>query len=228
MKESAEISVSSLPEKRNKAALWRNLAFIVGIGVFTFMVYKIGLHVIWDNIKQTRWWFFAIIGVWGLVYFVNTIAWYSIIRSGGDQKQKVPFFSVMKYTISGYALNYVTPFGLAGGEPYRIMELRRYMDTERATASVILYAMMHVCSHFFFWLTAVVLIAWFVPVSLGISLVLTGIVTACLFLIFLFFQGSMSGFVVNLFRILGKLPIVGKKFVQLSLDSRERLLLIAN
>lgn len=226
MKESVEISVNDLPEKRNKAVLWRNLAFALGIGVFTFMVYKIGLNIIWDNIKQTGWWFFAIIGVWGLVYIVNATAWYSIIRSGS--KSPVPFKSVLKYTVSGYALNYVTPFGLAGGEPYRIMELRRYTDTESATASVILYAMMHVCSHFFFWLTAVVLIAWFVPVSLGISLVLTGIVVACLFLIFLFFRGYRDGLVVKLFRILGRFPIIGKKIEKLSPQTRERLALIDN
>ncbi|MEG1903426.1 MAG: lysylphosphatidylglycerol synthase transmembrane domain-containing protein [Bacteroidales bacterium] len=185
MKESVEISLTdSMPVKSNKTTLWRNIAFIFGISALLFMVYKIGMDVIWDNVKQTGWWFVGIISVWALVYLINTLAWYVIIRE--DSAEKVPFRKVFKFTVSGYALNYVTPMGLAGGEPYRIMELKRYMSTEKATANVILYAMMHVCSHFFFWLTGAVLIAWLVPVSVKVSVALTCMVVGCIVLIVLF------------------------------------------
>lgn len=225
MKESAEISITaSSPVKTNKTVLWRNIAFAFGISALLFMVYKIGPDIIWDNVKQTGWWFFAIIGVWGVVYLVNTLAWYVIIRE--DATEKVPFRKVFKFTVSGYALNYVTPMGLAGGEPYRIMELRRYMTTEKATANVILYAMMHVCSHFFFWLTAAVLIAWLVPVSVGVSIALTVIVCSCIVLIFLFFKGYKKGLVVRLSRIAERLPFIGKKVRNMKDSTRERLDLI--
>lgn len=221
MKESAEISVNELPAKPNRSTLWRNLAFVLGASVLLFMIYKIGIHAIWDHIKQVGWWFFAIIGVWGVVYFINTLAWYSIIHE--DETTRIPFWRVMQFTISGYALNYVTPMGLAGGEPYRIMELRRYMSTEKATAAVILYAMMHVCSHFFFWVTAAVLMAWLVDVSMMISIILTGIVIVSLALIFLFFRGYREGLVVKLFRILGKVPFLGKKINNIKPETREKL-----
>lgn len=227
MKESVEISITdSSPVKSNKTTLWRNVAFIFGISALFFMVYKIGVDVIWDNVKQTGWWFAGIILIWGLVYMVNTLAWYVIVKE--DTTEKIPFYMMFKFTVSGYALNYVTPMGLAGGEPYRIMELRRYMSTEKATGNVILYAMMHVCSHFFFWLTGAVLIAWLVPMSLGISIALTIMVTTCIVLIVLFFRGYKEGLVVKMSRIGGKLPFVGKKIRNMQDSTRERLILIDN
>ncbi|MEG1585831.1 MAG: lysylphosphatidylglycerol synthase transmembrane domain-containing protein [Bacteroidales bacterium] len=227
MKESAEISITaSSPVKSNKTLIWRNIAFAFGISALLFMVYKIGMDVIWDNLKQTGWWFGAIIGVWGVVYLINALSWYIIIRE--DTTEKIPFLAVFKFTVSGYALNYITPMGLAGGEPYRIMELRRYMPTEKATANVILYAMMHVCSHFFFWLTAAILIAWLVPVSVAVSIALTVIVTACIVLIILFFRGYKQGLVIRLTRIAGNLPFIGKKIRNMKESTRDRLTLIDN
>ena len=125
--------------------------------------------------------------------------------------------------ISGYALNDITPRGLAGGEPYRMFELKKNVSTEKATSSVILYAMMHVCSHFFFWLTTIVLIAWCIPVSISVSIVMSIIVVVCLVLIFLFFRGYKKGLVVTITRIFGKVPFLGKKIRNLKPATIERL-----
>ncbi|MDO5572106.1 MAG: lysylphosphatidylglycerol synthase transmembrane domain-containing protein [Bacteroidales bacterium] len=223
MKEFVDTSIQNAAPKENKASLWRNIAFILGLSVLVFMIYKIGIDQIWNNIKSVGPWFALIIGVWGVVYIINTIAWYSIIKS---ENAYVPFFKVMKFTISGYALNYVTPMGLAGGEPYRIMELRRYIGTERATASVILYAMMHVCSHFFFWLSAAMLVAWTVKASPMLSIILTCIVATSLVLIFIFFRGYRKGLVVKLFRLLSKVPFLKKKINNLSPETKAKVELI--
>jgi uncharacterized protein (TIRG00374 family) len=209
---------------KHKSTLWRNFAFIFGAAALGFMIYAIGLDAILDNIAKTGWWFAAIIGVWGVTYLLNTMSWYAIIRS--NTSAHVPFASLYRLTVAGYALNYVTPFGLAGGEPYRIMELRRFMPTVDATASVILYVMMHVCSHFFFWLTGMVLIACFVPMSAVLQSALIISVGACLLLIFLFFRGYRKGVVMKLTRLGEKVPFVGKKLRAMSPEARERLELI--
>ena len=77
-----------------------------------------------------------------------SVSWYIIIRSGG--KTGFSFVRLYKFTVTGFALNYVTSCWLMGGEPYRIMELKPYIGIERATSSVILYVMMHIFPTFAF------------------------------------------------------------------------------
>ena len=57
----------------------RNLAFLVGLSILCFMITKIGVHNIFDNLRQTGWWFFAIIGVWGIGYILNALDRKSVV-----------------------------------------------------------------------------------------------------------------------------------------------------
>lgn len=225
MNESAEVSVNESTPNSTKTPLWRNIVFLFGILVFCYMLYAIGVDQIMDHIRSARYWFVPIVGIWGIVYLMNALSWHAIIKVI-EPASNIPFYQVLKFTVSGFGLNYITPFGLAGGEPYRIMELRRYMKTEHATASVILHVMMHICSHFFFWLTAVLLISWLVPVSTSVSMVLSGIVVVCCGVIFLFFRGYKNGLVVRLFAIFERLPIIGQKVTNMDPARRAKLVLI--
>lgn len=102
------------------------------------------------NLRRAGMWLPAVVGLWIIIYLFNTLSWYIIIRDG-KKGTPIPFWKVYKLTVSGFALNYATPVGLMGGEPYRIMELTPYVGASKATSSVILYVMMHIFSHFCFW-----------------------------------------------------------------------------
>ena len=72
-----------------------------------------------------------------------------------------------------------------GGEPYRIMELKPYIGIERATSSVILYVMMHIFSHFCFWLSSVLLYVCLYPVGWMMGIILGAITVFCLLIVIL-------------------------------------------
>lgn len=224
MKEYANTLLTKSPSRIKKSpALFRNVALIVGLVALAGMIWGIGAETILKNIEDVGWNFVWIILVWMGVYLLNAISWRFIIRDETTQDSGLSFWHILKYTISGYAINYATPMGLAGGEPYRIMELRRYIGTEKATSSVILYAMMHVVSHFFFWLFAVVLILSFVPVSNWIFILMTSVFVVCSVLIYIFFRGYRKGMVVKFFRILEHIPYIRRLVLRMSDEKRQRL-----
>ena len=208
-----------------KAKRLRNILLIVGLLLLSIMVYKIGVDVIIVNILRTKWWFFAIIGIWIPIYMLNAWSW-RIIINDDEHKGKISFWATLKLTISGYALNYITPGGLVGGEPYRVMELRESVGTHKATSSVIAYAMMHFLSHFFFWLLAILLALFFLPMKSGLMIALSAVFAGCMALIFLFFRGYKKGLIVKLFNALQKIPVVKKRARKFVLKNGEGLQLI--
>lgn len=119
---------------------------------------------IWRYLKQAGIYFPLILGLWLVVYWVNTISWWLIINDEGRVKG-LSFWRVYKLTVSGFALNYTTPCGLMGGEPYRIMELKPFTGVSKATSSVILYVMMHIFSHFWFWFLSTFLYIALYPIG---------------------------------------------------------------
>ena len=110
--------------------------------LFTFDVSFVEL---WQHLCHAGYWLIPIIGVWILIYGINAWAWWCIIKGNVGGVPPVSFATIYRLTISGYALNYATPVGGLGGEPYRIMELSKYIDNQHATSSVILYASDTVC-----------------------------------------------------------------------------------
>lgn len=178
------------------------------------LTFQVSFVEMWNHIKHAGYWIFAILGMWIILYVMNALTWRIIIKGSGPCN--VPFWKLYKVTISGFALNYATPVGLMGGEPYKIMELSPYIGPERATSSVLLFAMMHIFSHFWFWLTAVVLYYIFVPLDAMMAIVLPLIAVFSIAGIYLFVRGYRNGMVVKVLRLVSKVPGCrkwGKRFI---------------
>lgn len=202
---------------------FRNIFLAFGIVAVIIMMFTFDMdyNELWNNVRRAGYYFPLIVLLWVFVYLLNATSWYQIIRDG--KKTYVPFWRVYKLTISGFALNYVTPVGLMGGEPYRIMELKPFIGLERATSSVILYVMMHISSHFCFWISSVILYVCFYPINIYMGIVLGFITLFCLFFIILFVRGYRSGMAVAFVRTCGKIPFLKKYAVQFAEKYSERL-----
>ena len=159
---------------------YRNLFFIVGMVLLVAMLCSLDMSwsEIWHNVCRAGYWLPLNIALWAFIYLMNAASWHIIIND--KEHTRVPFGKVYQLTISGYVLNYVTPLGLLGGEPYRVMELSPYVGRAKAASSVILYSMMHVFSHFWFWLLGVVLFAIAYPMDWGLGILLGVIASVCL------------------------------------------------
>lgn len=202
---------------------YRNIFLAFGIIAVMIMIFTLDMDYqeLWVNLKRAGGYLPLILLLWLFIYLINATSWYIIICSGG--KPKFSFIRLYKYTVTGFALNYVTPVGLMGGEPYRIMELKPYIGVERATSSVILYVMMHIFSHFCFWLSSILLYIYLYPVGWVMGVILGSITLFCLLITVLFIKGYQHGMAVAFVRLGSRLPFLKKKVIGFAEVHREQL-----
>lgn len=188
-----------------------NLFFVLGTVavVIMFFSFDVSFAELWGDIRRAGYWLAAILGLWLFLYTLNALSWRVIICGSGPCT--VSFRRLLRLTITGFALNYTTPCGLLGGEAYRIMELSRNIGVNRATSSVVLFAMMHIFSHFWFWITGIAVYLLlgglgYVPLNWGTWTVIGLTILFCSGGIYLFLKGYRNGMVAALIRFLGKLP----------------------
>lgn len=206
----------------------RNIFF--AIGVVAIVVMLLTFDVSWGdilaNLRRAGWWFAGVVLIWVPIYLINAWSWNVIINQGVRGRHTLPFSRVFRLTISGYALNYVTPVGVLGGEPYRIIELTPYLGAARATSSVILYMMMHIFSHFLFWAFGIALYLLMYArfgVSFGMLVLLSAAAAFCALGIYFFVKGYRNGLAMKTLRILGRLPFVGRRLRRFSHEKRETI-----
>ena len=189
---------------------YQNGFFIFGIVVLVIMISQLNFHQVWEGLQHAGYWSLAVVALWAALYLLNTSAWYIIIHSQPRQPAQCPvsFAWLYKITVSGFALNYATPGGFMGGEPYRIMSLSPMIGTERASSSVILYAMTHIFSHFWFWLLSIFLFIFIQPVNAILGMLLAIIGTFCLLGIWFFISGYRTGLANRVMNILKHIPLL--------------------
>jgi hypothetical protein len=191
-----------------------NLFFFLGLAAVVVMLFTFDVSFIelWDHLCHAGYWMVPIVGVWIFVYGINAMSWQEVIRGNIPDGTPMPsFWRIFRLTITGYALNYATPVGGLGGEPYRIMELSKNIDKQHATSSVILYAMMHIFAHFWLWFTSVFIYLLLaavgdLPMTPVLAVVLGIIVVFCLIAFYLFSRGYKNGLVVRVLGWVGKIP----------------------
>jgi uncharacterized protein (TIRG00374 family) len=197
---------------------YQNIFFIIGLIVLVLMVTQLNFDEVYEGVQRAGYWFLAVVALWAVLYIFNTAAWWLIINSqsapaSDKQPSHVSFLWLYKITVSGFALNYATPGGLMGGEPYKIMSLSSKIGTERATSSVILHTMTHIFSHFWFWLISCVLFVMTEPLNVLTSSILVMVTLFCLTAIWFFIKGYKKGIARTVMTILSHIPFI-KKWAQ--------------
>ncbi|MCR4583053.1 MAG: flippase-like domain-containing protein [Prevotella sp.] len=206
---------------KRRAVKWskqrlNNLFFVIGIlaVVVMMLTFEVSFIELWHHLCHAGYWLIPILGVWVIIYGLNALSWRQIIISNCEGGRDVSWWRIYQMTITGYALNYATPVGGLGGEPYRIMELSRYVSKQHATSSVILYAMMHMFAHFWFWFISIFIYLALAAVGnlplTPVTWITLGIIAVfCLIAFYLFSRGYRKGLVVKTIRWIGKIPGCG-------------------
>ena len=201
----------------------RNIFFLFGViaVVVMFFTLDVSLTDMWKCICQARGWIVAVFLLWVPLYLMNALTWRIILKGTG--KCVVPYALLFKLTISGFALNYATPAGLMGGEPYKILELSPYVGRERATSSVLLFSMMHIFSHFWYWFAASLLYMLLLDVSSAMFCVLLFMMFFSLCGVYLFLKGYRNGMVVKILNVISCIPGLKNRMTRFMRTHRNEL-----
>ncbi|MFV0470764.1 MAG: lysylphosphatidylglycerol synthase transmembrane domain-containing protein [Paludibacteraceae bacterium] len=202
--------------------IFRDYFFVVGLAILLFMAYKLGFATIWNNLKQTGWWFLPIFAVWIVVYFFNALSLDIIIGGRKNETRNVSVWKIFRLTISAYAINYITPLAI-GGEPYKALKLKENVGVHKATTSVLLYVMMHYVSHFLFWMLSVPLFLIILPVIPAfLKIILWGMIVGSLVLIYWGYTVYTKGIINKALSLASKFPFFGKKIKIYKEKNQER------
>jgi len=203
---------------RVKHTIWKVILSVVCFGLLVWMVWQADPGLLWQTLCQMP----EAIGlcclVWGVGYLLNALSFGQVLRGvAGMDDQVSDYGETWRLTVTGYALNYITPFGLLGGEPYRILALRPRMGGERSTQAVVLYSMTHVASHLLFWSIACVLVSISLPRMGGVERIcLMAFLTVCLMAIVLFGYLYRRGIAPRFLRRWVKWPLLPPSPITLS------------
>lgn len=180
---------------------------LAGAAILTLLLSRIGLAALADDIARTGWWLLPITLIYLPVYALNALAWHLTLAS---ERGRPPFPRLLAITISGFAINYLTPVVSLGGEPYKVAAIASQVGGRRATSSVIVFTMLHAFSHLLIWLTAVAgaLVALRPPPALAAVLVVLGVVLAAL-TVFIFAR-HRKGVLEGLVDLLGRVPFLDR------------------
>ena len=191
--------------------IYRIIFFLIGLGGIGVMLWQSDLaHAPWDRLltPSTLLFLAGLLGLWLVIYIVHVISYYVIL---GKEGKKIPALSMFKICFSGFALNSVTPAGLVGGEPYRIMALKKYCSTEKASSATLTFSLFYVVGHVAMWLTGAAV--YFATGAFGepvidTLIIMTAIVTSAILVIF--FLSKKRGFVRPAMALLTKIPLIKK------------------
>lgn len=186
---------------------YKIILFLVGIAIFTYLVLDFGIDNILTNFYKTGWYFVPVVGVWAFVYLFNAFAWRLII---GNANPQISFLKIISITISGFALNYITPSVAVGGEPYRIVELKESLGTSKAVSVTLLYTMIHILSSFVFWMLIILLALVMLPLTSATKITLIVILLAFSAVVYFFITRHKKGVVKSLLNITLKIPVIKK------------------
>lgn len=194
---------------------YQNIFFIFGVTILAIMIAKLDLAEVMTGIRSTGYSFFEVVLLWAGLYMINTLTWYLIIQAGSKQvsekRKKISYLWLYKINVSGFALNYATPGGLMGGEPYKIIMLSPKIGTAQASSSVILYTMMHIFSHLWFWLLSVGLFLLTRQADTVTAIILTLTTAGCSMVIWFFLKGYKKGLAFRALNLLKHLPLIKRK-----------------
>lgn len=177
----------------------------VGLLLFAYLILRIGVGVVLENVSRFGTWFAAILIVGACWLFFQACAW-SIIQNA--YFQKVPFFRLFRVRIIGDALNILLPSASLGGDAARAYLIKGNVPLKEGIPSVLFDKTVEFVASTIFLAVGLLLGAIFIRMPEGLlapTFICLAVMTVGLVLLIFF---SVRGFYGIVLRISGVIPKV--------------------
>jgi len=182
------------------------ISIIIGLAVFIFFIYKTGPDAIKLIIQNINWIYFSIfILIAFSTYIFTTLRW-KIILEG--YKKRIPFWTLFKQVLAGYAVSYVTPAARIGGEPVRAYMLNKEsgVNIKTGMASIIIDRFVELTGALLLAILGIILLIYFPGVPLSLKITLSVIVGIGFIILSAFYYRTVTkthsfSSIFNLFRL---------------------------
>jgi len=186
---------------RKKVLRW---AWIIGIALFGFLLYKIGPGKIWEDIKKLTWLSFLILILLRMIYWASrTLIWQIVYRSYDCQ---VSFLNLFSARLAGYAVSFLTPGAFFGGEAIRAMMVDT-TNRKKCLASIVVDRTLEISSVIFFAVIAAVITVTQIPMSFRAKAILAVLIAFLSVFILFMLAKQRQGFFLWIIAALGKIRI---------------------
>ena len=140
--------------------LLERIFLVAGAILFLWLLHRIGLRPIGENLARVGWSFLLLIAFQGAILLLDTLGWRFTLA---PDDRTDPFARMFGMRLAGDAINYLTPSAAIGGEFVRYRLLARTHPSPVALASVALL----VINQFFSQILFVLAGAPFVYIAMG-------------------------------------------------------------
>lgn len=180
------------------------LSALLGILIFVFIVYEIGIPRIWENIKKITWQNFLILIVLRLLYWIlRTINWKVILE---QYEANTSLFHIFYARLCSHAVNQLTPSAQVGGEAARIY-IVNCSSKRISLASVIVDKTIEFLTVIVFTIIGVAIAIIRIPMSGKIKTLFIGFAAAGLLLLLFLLSKQKKGLFEWFIELMAKMKI---------------------
>ncbi len=180
----------------------RIAAFVGGAIVLTLVIRESGPALLLASLRSAGWVIAPLVALWSVTYACNARAWQLLVP---DRPPEFTFARAYLLTVTGFGINYATPWLSVGGEPLKVAGSSPWLGQNRAVGSVIGFRFLHAISHLIVFLMAIVPAAILLPhtpaIFIGLALTSVFLVVVALFVLSQHREGIFERGIALLYRL---------------------------
>jgi len=158
-----------------------------GFGFLAYLLWTVGVRELWRELSMLGWGLVPLMLGEGIAEMIHTVGWRHCL-SGAHRS--LPWVTLFRIRIAGYAINYLTPTAALGGEVTKGALLASHQNGPEAATGVLIGKLCFALAHLIFVAVGALTVLWQLqmPRSLWAGMLACGVLVGAGMLIFLLLQ----------------------------------------